>query len=87
MLEWHFLKLHERYFELLDCNDPRVVTGVGHYRRQKSLTGYVWGVLSALHSLDTRRMEEAAHKMIVDYNRLSISVGAKAKAKAKAKAA
>lgn len=92
MLEWHFLKLRERYLSLLDAQDARVVCRVGAFRGQKPMGAYIWNILQALHSFDVPRLEEAANKMIVDYNRLSMSQGSRTRhsrllPRAKAKAA
>ena len=96
VLEFHFLKMQQKYLELLDEQDARVVRRVGGSTAQKPMASWIWGVLKVLTGLPTPEVDDEARRMLVDFNRLSFcpvprfprakAAGAKAKAKAKAKA-
>ena len=96
VLEFHFLKLQQKYLELLDAQDARVVRRIGGSIAQKPMARWIWGLLKVLTGLPTPEVDDEARRLLVDFNRLSFclvprfarakAAGAKAKAKAKAKA-
>lgn len=90
ILEFHHMKLREKFLRMVEEKDPRAVRKVGRHLHPVPFSQCVWDILKVMSGHEGNQLSDLVRRMVVETNRLSMAPRAgrpqpKAKPKPKAK--